>query len=118
MVERVAEAIRGIEAEKYGMVIIGVHFDDSQMFELLHHVRMDSKERAVPVVCLLGERNSQLSAVTVEGLDHAVKAMMANAFLDLRRFSDDAAGNGRIRRIVDYLILIDGDLHQGLEQVP
>jgi hypothetical protein len=43
--------------------------------------------------------------------DHAVKAMTANGFLDLDHFADDAEGNARIRRIVDYLILIDGDLH-------
>jgi hypothetical protein len=46
----------------------------------------------------------------VEGLDHAVKAMTANGFLDLHRFPDDDNGNSRIRRIIDYLILIDGDL--------
>ena len=34
----------------------------------------------------------------------------------LRRAADDEAGNGRIRRIIDYLILIDGDLHQGLKE--
>jgi len=55
--------------------------------------------------------------VAVQGLDHAVKAMTANCFLDLRRMPDDENGNGRIRRIVDYLILIDGDLHQGLEEI-
>ena len=36
--------------------------------------------------------------------------MRANGFLDLRHFSDDEEGNNRICRIVDYLILIDGDL--------
>jgi hypothetical protein len=41
--------------------------------------------------------------------------MTANGFLDLLNFPDDEAGNARIRRIVDYLILIDGDL-QALTQ--
>jgi hypothetical protein len=48
--------------------------------------------------------------VAIEGLDHAVKAMMANGFLNLLHFSDDEEGNARIRRIVDHMILIDGDL--------
>ena len=64
---------------------------------------------------LTGESN--LSAVAIEGLDHAVKAMLANAFLDLNRFPDDADGNARVRRIVDYLILIDGDIHGGFKSV-
>jgi hypothetical protein len=36
--------------------------------------------------------------------------MRANGFLDLHHFADDDEGNARIGRIVDYLILIDGDL--------
>ena len=36
--------------------------------------------------------------------------MRANGFLDLQHFGDDEEGNARIARIVDYLILIDGDL--------
>jgi hypothetical protein len=39
-----------------------------------------------------------------------VKALRANGFLDLQHFVDDDNGNARIARIVDYLILIDGDL--------
>jgi hypothetical protein len=35
---------------------------------------------------------------------------MANGFLNLMHFPDDDEGNARIRRIVDYLILINGDL--------
>src|SRR3954468_17146903 len=95
--------------DKYGMVIISVHFDESQMFTLLGDIRAHSKYRKVPIVCVLAERG-RLSEVAVEGLDHAIKAMTANGFLDLHRFPDDEHGNARIRRIVDYLILIDGDL--------
>jgi hypothetical protein len=64
----------------------------------------------VPVLCVLGSWGRLLSEVAVEGLDHAVKAMMANGFLNLLHFADDEEGNLRIRRIADYLILIDGDL--------
>jgi hypothetical protein len=60
---------------------------------------------------------TRLSDVAIEGLDHAVKAMLANAFLNLQKFPDDEAGNARVRRIIDYLILIDGDMHGGFEAV-
>jgi hypothetical protein len=36
--------------------------------------------------------------------------MGANGFLNLLHFPDNDEGNARIRRIVDYLILINGDL--------
>jgi hypothetical protein len=108
--------VKLLEQQEFGMVIIGAYFDESRMFELLHHVRINRQDNKVSVVCVLGG-GGKLSEVAVQGLDHAVKAMTANCFLDLRRMPDDENGNGRIRRIVDYLILIDGDLHQGLEEI-
>ncbi|HZS68500.1 MAG TPA: hypothetical protein VFA72_15395 [Burkholderiales bacterium] len=110
-----ADVMSLLSNDRYGMVIISVHLDESQMFALLGDIRARSMYRKVPIVCLLAERG-RLSELAVEGLDHAVKAMTANCFLDLHRFPDDDSGNARIRRIVDYLILIDGDL-QAISEV-
>lgn len=107
-VERSQQAM-GELTDHFGMVILSVHFDESQMFTLLGDIRAHSGYRKIPILCVLG-RHRRLSDVAVEGLDHAVKAMRANGFLDLEHFADDEGGNARIRRIVDYLILIDGDL--------
>jgi|SRR6266850_1133432 len=106
-----AEAIRALdELEQFRIVILSVHFDESQMFSLLGDIRAHSNYRKIPIVCVLGARGPAISDVAIEGLDHAVKAMRANGFLDLQHFADDDEGNARIARIVDYLILIDGDL--------
>ena len=111
-VERLEQAVERFERENFAMVIAGVQFDDSQMFELLERLRSGEKHPRVPIVCALTARHD-LSRVLVKGLDHAVKALMANAFLDLDNYSEDEKGNGRLRRIIDYLILIDGDMHSG-----
>jgi CheY-like chemotaxis protein len=104
------EARECLENHRFGLVCLGVHFDESQMFSLLGDIRAHAKYRKVPVLCVLGSWGRMLSEVAVEGLDHAVKAMMANGFLNLLHFDDDDGGNGRIRRIVDCLIMINGDL--------
>lgn len=103
------QAMQALE-ERHGIVVLGVHFDDSRMFSLLGDIRGHSAYRKVPILCVLGTRGRAITEIAVEGLDHAVKAMRANGFLDLEHFADDEEGNGRICRIVDYLILIDGDL--------
>ncbi len=108
------EAKAELQRRKFAMILLGVHFDESRMFELLRLVRTYKANERTPVVCMLTSE-SRLSDVAVEGLDHAVKAMLANAFLNLRKFPDDAVGNARARRIIDYLILIDGDMHGGFE---
>ena len=112
----VEEAKLELERQEFHMVILGVLFDESRMFELLRLVRTFDKNRLTPVVCMLATE-SRLSAVAIEGLDHAVKAMLANAFVNLNKFPDDQEGNARVRRIVDYLILIDGDMHGGFKTV-
>lgn len=104
------EAMSLLEKDRVGMVIVGVHFDESQMFMLLADIRAHAKHLKVPILCVLGWQGTRLSEVAIEGLDHAVKAMTANGFLNLQHFPDDEEGNARIRRIVDYMILIDGDL--------
>jgi PleD family two-component response regulator len=109
-VENSEQARSALDAEKFSLVILGVHFDESQMFSLLADIRSHAMYRKVPVLCVLGSWGRMLSDVAVEGLDHAVKAMMANGFLNLLHFADDDEDNARIRRIADYLILIDGDL--------
>jgi PleD family two-component response regulator len=105
-----------LQKREFHLVILGVHFDESRMFELLRLVRTYKKNELTPVVCMLMQA-SRLSDVAIEGLDHAVKAMLANAFINLQKFPDNEAGNARVRRIVDYLILIDGDMHGGFESV-
>jgi len=112
----VDQAKRELEAREYALIILGVHFDESRMFELLRQVRTIKMNSLTPVVCVLAGP-SVLSDVAIEGLDHAVKAMLANAFLNLNKFPDDERGNGRVRRIVDYLILIDGEIHGGFKSV-
>jgi PleD family two-component response regulator len=99
-----------LEKDRFAMVILGVHFDESQMFALLADIRAHAMYRKVPVLCVLAAPSEHLSDIAIEGLDHAVKAMMANGFLNMANIPDDAEGNARVRRIVDYLILLDGDL--------
>jgi PleD family two-component response regulator len=106
------EARTLLEEEEYGLVILGVHFDESQMFSLLGDIRAHARYRKVPILCVLGSRSRYLGDFAIEGLDHAVKAMMANGLLNMENISDDQEGNARIRRIVDYLILLDGELQQ------
>lgn len=111
-VETCGAAMQLLSTDGFGMVIVSVHFDESQMFTLLGDIRGHARYRKVPILCVVGGTSRVLSDVAIEGLDHAVKAMTANGFLNLANVPDDEAGNARFRRIVDYLILIDGDLHQ------
>ena len=63
------EARSLLERECFALVILGVHFDDSQMFSLLADIRAHARYRKVPVLCMLGEHGPAMSDIAVEGLD-------------------------------------------------
>lgn len=116
-VETRKQAMRELDqGSAFGMIILGVDFDESQMFTLLGDIRHHTKYRNTPVLVILSQQKYPVTDVLLEGLDHAIKAVGGNGFLKFDQFPDDEAGNARIRRVVDYLILIDGDLHHVAQQ--
>ena len=100
-VSTLQSALTELRSAKYDMVIVGVLFDESRMFDLLRQVHAMDKD--LPLVCVRS-RLAISSPIVLEGLEVAVKALGANAFLDLQRFADDAEGNARLRRLLDDLL--------------
>jgi D-serine deaminase-like pyridoxal phosphate-dependent protein len=87
--EALAVAAQGVD-----MIVAGVHFDKSRMFDLLRMLHADRQLRNTPVVCvrLLG---SNLAPRLFEKLDIPCKALGAIDFIDLyaleRRFGQEGA---------------------------
>ena len=92
------EAKAALSGRNYDLVIIGVHFDESRMFDLLRHVRGEERHRATPVVCVLTAEFAR-HAIAAEGLEIAVKALGGTAYVDLK-----TRGDSEVRRIVDELL--------------
>jgi len=77
------EAIATLRHDGFSLVVIGLHFDESRMFELLTHVRSLSKYEGVPVVCVQGLEFIVPEPV-MKTVDMAVKVLGGTAFVDLR----------------------------------
>jgi PleD family two-component response regulator len=76
------EAMRALDHEDFGLLVISVHFDDSRMFDLLRQVRSDGRNKSVPVVCVR-EPGLGLTAVSAGTLEVACRALDASMFVDL-----------------------------------
>jgi PleD family two-component response regulator len=101
-VHTLGEATRALDRTDYDLIIIGVHFDESRMFDLLREVRADERYRAKPVVCVASQRFGM--PVSIESLEIATRALAVNAFIDFARHGDDDAGNAAIRSVVDRFL--------------
>jgi CheY-like chemotaxis protein len=106
-VHTLGEAQRMLASEKFALILIGVHFDDSRMFDLLRHLQANRVQGDVPrgcaVICMRSQHFNS-PAITIEGLEIAAKALGCNLFLDLTWYAEDAAGNAAIRTLLDALL--------------
>jgi len=85
-VRTMVDAVRELRRDGYQVVVIGLHFDESRMFELLQYVRSLPKYDHTPVLCVQGLELA-LSEAIRKNIDMAVKALGGRAFLDLREHS-------------------------------
>ena len=100
-VRTLAEAQRALARERFDLVIVAVHFDESRMFDLLRYLQSGNHQG--PVVCVRSQHFVS-PAISIEGLEIATKALGATLFLDLTWYADDAQGNGAVRSLLDAII--------------
>ena len=82
-VRTLGQAVRELRRDGYQLVVIGMHFDDSRMFELLQYVRSLPQHKDVPVICVQC-KEVMLSEAVLKNMEDAVKALGGTAFVDLR----------------------------------
>jgi DNA-binding response OmpR family regulator len=96
-------AQRALERERYALILVGVHFDESRMFDLLRDLQARGQPSGCAVICMRTHRFAS-PAITIEGLEIAARALGCHLFLDLTWYADDAAGNGAVRQLLQALI--------------
>ena len=96
-------ARRALATERFALVLIGVHFDDSRMFDLLRHLQASNGHAGCAVICMRSQ-HFESPAITIEGLEIAVRTLGCNLFLDLTWYADDAPGNGAVRSLLEALL--------------
>lgn len=75
---------------KIAMLIVGVKFDDSRMFDLLRSLRIHDYFDKIPFLVVVPEHNATRMN---EGTKQCSKLLGACAFLELRNLTDDEASS-------------------------
>jgi len=97
-----SEAQRRLEQQAFDLVVVGVHFDDSRMFDLVRHVR--SVGQADPPLACMRSSRFVSPALSIEGLEIAAQALACNLFVDLTKYPDDTRGNAEVRKLLEGLL--------------
>jgi DNA-binding response OmpR family regulator len=98
-VRTLREAQRMLAQGPFDLILIGVHFDDSRMFDFLRSLQ-GSKP---PLVCMRSQHFGS-HAITLEGLEIAARPLGCTLFLDLTWYADDATGNDAVRSLLEALL--------------
>jgi hypothetical protein len=103
-VETFEEAALALSQERFSLVIVGVYFADSRMFELLSFARGSLANRATPIVCVLGIRGD-LAPGLIRSVANTVNSMEGCVFYNLAAVPDDEAGNAEVRAFVETFLV-------------
>jgi len=101
-VRTMAEARQALERAEFDLVVTGVYFDDSRMFDLLRMLRADDTHAEVPIVCVRGRPG--FTAVTSRTLETTVKALGGDEFIDRLHYGDEAAAGAALREAAERLV--------------
>ena len=96
----VSEALAKLEEHGFDLIMIGVHFDQSRMFDLLSQVRGSSKNVDKPVICF-STRDTPLTRTMHESIDAASKALGAWIYMDQQEYSVSKDPDAEMRRIIE-----------------
>jgi CheY-like chemotaxis protein len=97
-----SEAQRLLTQAEFDLIVIGVQFDDSRMFDLVRHVRSSGQGKP-PVACVRIHRFVS-PALSIEGLELAAEAATCNVFIDFTKYPDDERGNAEVRQRLEALL--------------
>jgi CheY-like chemotaxis protein len=97
-----SEAQRLLAQVGFDLIVIGVQFDDSRMFDLVRHVRSSGQDKP-PVACVRIHRFVS-PALSIEGLELAAEAATCNVFIDFTKYPDDERGNAEVRQRLEALL--------------
>jgi len=91
------EAVRRLQGDGISLVLCGIYFDETRMFDLLRFVK--GKHPGLRFVCCrIGQ--SEVPEVTLEAVGIAAKSMGAEEFVDMPLLRPDPAADQEFRSLV------------------
>jgi hypothetical protein len=87
-VHRLPDALKALAQDDFAGVLIGMHFDDSRMFDLLRELRSASRNRDVPALCYR-MRPLAFRTLSSAAIETTVMALGGRGFLDLANSQDE-----------------------------
>jgi response regulator RpfG family c-di-GMP phosphodiesterase len=98
------DALANLKEEKFDLVVVGIHFDDSQMFELIRYVQSSANNAERPVISYCA-RDTAMARVIHESIEMASKAAGAWMYLDAHSYNVFKEPEQELRRVFQRCLI-------------
>ncbi len=99
-----AEAVDKLEKEDVDLIMIGVHFDDSRMFDLMSQCKTITKNANKPIISFC-TRDTPLTRTMHDSIDLATKALGAWIYLDQHDYNVKRNPDAEVRRVIERCLV-------------
>ena len=93
-------AMAKLQKDTFDLIIVGVHFDDSQMFELIRHVQASANNAEKPVISFCA-RDTEMTRVIHESIELASRTAGAWMYLDAHSYNVFKEPEAELRRVIE-----------------
>jgi CheY-like chemotaxis protein len=100
VVSTMNEAVTILNAEAFDLIVAGLHFDDSQMFEFIREVKQSRNNAVKPIICFCS-RDTPMSRLIHESLEHSTKALGAWMYLAEHSYNVYQNPDAELRRVME-----------------
>lgn len=100
VVSTMNSAEKRLKAETFDLIVAAIHFDDSQMFELIRAIRKSDKNADKPIICFCS-RDTAMSRLIHESLEQSTKALGAWMYLAEHSYNVFQNPDAELRRVME-----------------
>lgn len=99
-VRTMCDAKAELDRQKFDLIIASLHFDESQMFELIREVGCNPKADLTPIICYCS-RKTQMARVMHESLEITTRALGAWMYLSEHAYNVYQNPDAELRRVIE-----------------
>jgi CheY-like chemotaxis protein len=100
VVNTMRAAVAKLGDEAFDLIVVSLHFDDSQMFEFIREVKKSQKNADKPIICFCA-RDTPISRLMNESLELSTKALGAWMYLAEHSYNVYQNPDAELRRIME-----------------
>lgn len=100
VVTTMKRATEELDGQSFDLIVAGLHFDDSQMFELIRTVRRMSPNEVKPIICFCS-KVTRMTQLMHESLEFATNVLGAWMYLDEHSYNVYQDPDAELRRVME-----------------